>query len=509
MSTVKRPRAGVGAVCHENGVRIEHVTGPLARQAPTIGTLPDDALLQIFGFFADESFGWWHTLVHVCQRWRSIVFAFPRHLNLRLHCTEKTPVRESLDVWPALPIVVMISDYRSDELRRLAVDGVDNIIAALERKDRVCKIDLESLSRSVAEGFVAEMQEPFPELSCLLFGFWDGEAALTLPDSFLGGSAPHLREFSLFDMIRYPALQELLLSARGIVTLRLEGIHYISPAEMVTSLSTLTSLQEFSLSSIESHLGQASPPVTRTILPTLTSLQFAFDSEYVEDFVARVDTPSLQRIEILFFTWHPVEVSQFRLFIHRTVRFNALTKADVVFQDDNDKVKLLLFPATRPGGDTMLQMELALACYPPSSLTQLFRSTFPSLSTVESLDAYEDEDFSSLHGEYSHPAPPFVESMEIAEWAGFLHVFTAVKELRLSKKRAHCVARDLKGHPGQRAVDVLPALQTIFLEPELPEPVLEAIGKFVAARERFGHPVAIGRWERVLDTRRAVNVVNG
>jgi len=83
-----------------------------------------------------------------------------------------------------------------------------------------------------------------------------------------------------------------------------------------------------------------------------------------------------------------------------------------------------------------------------------------------------------------------------------------VKELRLSKKRAHCVARDLQGLPGQRVVDVLPALQTIFLEPEPPEPVLEAIGKFVAARERFGHPVAIGRWERVLDTR-AVNVVNG
>jgi hypothetical protein len=316
--------------------------------------------LKIFGFFADESSEWWHALVHVCQRWRSIVFAFPRHLNLRLRCTEKTPVRESLDVWPALPIIITISDYLGDGLP-VAVDGVDNIIAALERKDRVCKINIGSgiLSRSVSEAFVAEMQEPFPELSHLLLSFWDGEAALTLPDSFLGGSAPRLREFSLFD-IRYPALQEFLLSARGIVTLRLDGIHYISPAEMVTSLSTLTSLQEFSLSFLESHPGQASLPVTRTVLPALTSFQFAFDSEYLEDFVARVDTPLLQSIKILFFTWHPVEVSQFRWFIHRTVQFNALKKADVVFQDDYDKVKLLLSPATRPGGDTMLQMELAL-----------------------------------------------------------------------------------------------------------------------------------------------------
>ena len=48
-----------------------------------------DALLAIFDFYVDEdqeekqSIEAWQTLVHVCRRWRSIIFASPRRLNLR------------------------------------------------------------------------------------------------------------------------------------------------------------------------------------------------------------------------------------------------------------------------------------------------------------------------------------------------------------------------------------------------------------------------------------------
>ena len=72
----------------------------------TISALPDNVLLEIFDFYLDV-FQWihtptgerpvpryedlWHTLVHVCRRWRCVVFASPRRLNLRLLCTEKRP----------------------------------------------------------------------------------------------------------------------------------------------------------------------------------------------------------------------------------------------------------------------------------------------------------------------------------------------------------------------------------------------------------------------------------
>ncbi|KAI0302591.1 hypothetical protein BC826DRAFT_422383 [Russula brevipes] len=205
---------GKGPVCHPKDVEIEHHDGPdsgsPSRQV-TIWTLPDDALLEIFSFFANDSksFHWWHTLVHVCRRWRSIVFASPRHLNLRLFCTQKVPVRKSLDVWPAFPIVISYSPWE-----KVVVGGMDNLIAALERKDRVHEINLAGVSR-----FMAEMQEPFPELSRLDLSSWnDEESSPSLPESLLGGSAPRLREFCLYG-IRFPALREFLLSASGLVKL--------------------------------------------------------------------------------------------------------------------------------------------------------------------------------------------------------------------------------------------------------------------------------------------------
>jgi hypothetical protein len=49
----------------------------------TIGTLPDDVLLEVFCFYMDQSqdIEGWIMLVHVCQSWRNIVFASPRRLN--------------------------------------------------------------------------------------------------------------------------------------------------------------------------------------------------------------------------------------------------------------------------------------------------------------------------------------------------------------------------------------------------------------------------------------------
>ena len=39
----------------------------------------------------------WQSLVHVCRRWRCLVFESPRRLNLRLVCAQGTPARQ-LDV---------------------------------------------------------------------------------------------------------------------------------------------------------------------------------------------------------------------------------------------------------------------------------------------------------------------------------------------------------------------------------------------------------------------------
>ena len=53
----------------------------------TVGALPDDVLLKVDEENDDDGLRQdrWVTLVHVCRRWRCVVFASPRSLGLRLY----------------------------------------------------------------------------------------------------------------------------------------------------------------------------------------------------------------------------------------------------------------------------------------------------------------------------------------------------------------------------------------------------------------------------------------
>ena len=72
--------------------------------------LPDLALLEIFHFYMNdeekERVEAWRPLVHVCRKWRQVVFESPRRLDLWLYCGAGTPVKEKLDIWPHLPIAI-------------------------------------------------------------------------------------------------------------------------------------------------------------------------------------------------------------------------------------------------------------------------------------------------------------------------------------------------------------------------------------------------------------------
>src|SRR6266436_3658615 len=151
--------------------------------------LPDDVLLDIFDFYMDMIPSYWNKteieawqlLVHVCRQWRSLIFRSPRRLNLRLYCTPGTPARDTLDVWPALPLLIRGSITLSS--------GADDIVAALGQTNRVCQVILRDLADREFEKVLAAMQVPFPELTDLRL-LSDGETPPVVVDSFLGGSAP-------------------------------------------------------------------------------------------------------------------------------------------------------------------------------------------------------------------------------------------------------------------------------------------------------------------------------
>jgi hypothetical protein len=132
----------------------------------------------------------WISLVHVCRRWRCVIFGSPRRLNLRLLCTSETTI-ENLDVWPALPLQIECDIYSIDSYTM----NENNIVVALGYRDRVCRIDFRSIIEGAFkwEPISAAMQVPFPALTDLLLHGYDDYTAPIIPDTFLGGSAPRLR----------------------------------------------------------------------------------------------------------------------------------------------------------------------------------------------------------------------------------------------------------------------------------------------------------------------------
>ena len=175
----------------------------------TIDTLPDDVLLYVFDFYVAQASEVedWHTLVHVCRRWRHLVFESPRRLNLRIECTAETPVREKLDIWPPLPIVIFFDQKTVP----------DNIKAALEHHDRVCRIELYFVACN-PEDIIPSLEVPFPMLTDLvlsaLFSFRPFEPD---PSKFLGGGSAHLRSLSFTGSLWIPDLLKLFLSTPNLV----------------------------------------------------------------------------------------------------------------------------------------------------------------------------------------------------------------------------------------------------------------------------------------------------
>ena len=104
---------------------------------------------------------------------------------------------------------------------------------------------------------------------------------------------------------------------------------------------------------------------------------------------------------------------------------------------------------------------------------------------LEDLYAYEDRD----------SQPDWKADIENGVWLQLLHSFTAVKNLYLSEELALHIGPALQELVEGRTMEVLPALQTIFLEGlESSGPVQEGIAKFVAARQVASRPIAVSSW---------------
>jgi hypothetical protein len=446
--------------------------------------LPDDVLLCIFYLVRPEydrlwHLSWWQPLVHVCRRWRGIVFASPNFLELRLVCDPW--IRAGLTaIWPPIPIIIW--NLGNDADRAMPEDY--DFDAAIVHPNRVCEIHLQFASSQLQQ-LASAMEKPFTALVHLaLETFPDSPPALILPDGFLGGSAPRLQSLEL-NRIPFPALPSLL-SATDLVSLTLQDIPrsgYISPEVFVAHLTMLTNLESLNID-FESFLSPPSrrPPLsTRTVFPSLICFQFRGISNYLEDLVSRIDAPLLESISITFCHLLISNIPHLAQFIRRTTRIQTLREAHVDFNHYYLVVQSLPLPLIRDKKSGSI-----ISCvgtdWRVSSLVQFLTSLFPSIFMAEHL---------YIHGTASSLPQDDVEDMQLLE---FSLAFATVKNIYVPVEFAEWFAPILQEHVGETATDVaaLPSLESLCLEDLQPsEPLREALGQFVAARQLIGHPVAI------------------
>ena len=455
----------------------------------TINKLPDEVLIEIFDLYVAYPLpppsykeDTWHTLVHVCRRWRYVVFGSPRRLDLRLLCVNGRLVK-TLDIWPELPIVIHVDDNRICQ-----PPSVTDVISVLKRHDRVCKIYIGTVPNSFLEE-VAMMSEPFPALIELELVSFNPDAPIlpALPDSFLCGSVPSLRRLTLWG-IPFPGIGKLLSSTRDLVTLSLGFFPtsgYISPDSMVAILSALTRLKSLHLKIVHPEFwahgaSQRPPALTRVVLPALTNFDFFGDSKYLEDMVSRIDAP-LECITVAF-SELVFDIPLLRDFIGRTQILNAPYQADISFSNYDARISLF----RRKGDVDFKVLYLEIPCGSSYaqllSLAQAYSSLLPTLPSLEDLGIYESDVWQSQ----------WRCKVEKSHWMELLRLFISVKDLVLDKSVVLSIASALQELVGERVTEILPALQNIFLE-DFPSssPVPEGIGVFIAARELSGRPIVV------------------
>ena len=451
---------------------------PLLDRSTSIEVLPDDVLLIIFGSYRRSSPMRWHRLTHVCRRWRRIVFASPRGLDLRLYCKPGTPVLKMLDCWPALPINVHFKGCQTFDLPTF--EDENNIVAALKHSDHVRSISI-TVTDSLLEG-LRTIELSFPELEDLVLL---GEEFHPMPFPAHLRWGTRLRSLRLTG-ISLTTLPQLLLSSPDLVDLQLYGIvdtRMLSSQTFASALSALTRLQSLSVHFHE-HCRSGFvdiPPFCgeRVVLPALTDLKFRIRDDDLNSFIARIDAPHLADIEIIFFYRRTIDLSAISQFIDRIDMQKSHGRADIISSDCAVSMSL-----TRSRPPTRLLLGITgtylMLDWMLSSMARICDHFSQSLLSVRDL-RIESRD--SSHGRNA-----------ISEkWMEIIRSFSSVGRFHVAGERAAGILQALQPTVGEVTSGALPALTNLYVMGPRTGALHYAIQAIINPRKLSGSPI-VGKY---------------
>ena len=392
----------------------------------------------------------------------------------------RNPFREIVGIWPTIPITILSWN--------LGLGPADEVIAALEHPNRVSRISL-LVNKSQLGESAALMQEPFTVLTHLSITSRCG-IVQSLPDGFLGGSAPSLQQVQLCGIL-YPALPVLLLSASNLVDLRLLNIPptgYIAPETMVSHVAASPKLETLYIgfSDVASFPDLIiSPPITRTVLPALCNFSFSGKFKYLEDFVSRIDAPQLNSISV-YYRQRDIginfDVSQLPKFINRSENLKRSLSQHCKIMVDQDIITLCVGRATSERGNPNPGISVHLVTEEQSlGSANILGFMSPILSDIVhcTIDAMYFMLESGL-------------GRDDLDCLQLLRQLSSLQTLIVLNKIGGIISRVL-GHIDVGTItETLPALQLLCIEEEEEEEEYRhtpSVHMFLAIRRDSGHPV--------------------
>ena len=477
---------------------IVYVIDPCSAGENWIEVLPEDVLLVIFDFYRLYSTKksrrrpWkWHRLAHVCRKWRHVISRSTRRLGLQILCECTAPIGDILDSWPTLPLVVKF--WAGKPLRRRvrrAGFKFGNLMIALRYPDRLYEIDLHVTSSMLAS-IIEVTQKPCQVLEIIRITVKAPTSSSILDCSaFLGGSAPHLREIKLDGVpLPFTQIRQVLLSTNDLVELHLANIPNdvcFSPSDLVTGLSTSAQLKRLT---VDFHSPPFSPPPSMThspprstTLPSLMFLDFHGASEFMEEFVGRIELPALCNIAVRLFNDMLFEIPQFCRFIPC---LNALRPpARVIVIHSVDSVGVYFEAEEHPSENCFFGTSCRQLDWQLSFVTQILSQLSSLLSGVHSLDIRSDE------------LPTGEEDVDSTQWLELLQPFTHVTEVHVREELVPGIVQALAGE--DMTAEVLPELSWLRLDRYRSSPsVMKAAGQFVATRKLSGRPIFLSSGSEV------------
>jgi len=284
------------------------------------------------------------------------------------------------------------------------------------------------------------------------------------------------------------------LSARHLVDLRLANIpnydHFPPAGVMATTLAALTELRtllmefrfEFSIPPSNTIPPPVPVPRTRVVLPSLTNFDYTGLTNYLEVFLAQLDTPRLDNCHIwyLVINLHDFQVPQLSKFIDRTQNHKSFHLKRVRVSSAMRHYVINLYFERVESHDFSLQLTGAMyyrevlhgvAQVLSQFSAVLFNIDHLSITATGTLLRSEDDRY-----------------LDSAACLELLRLFTTAVTLDVSEEWARQVARALEGTTTREMVaELMPSLRSLCLKGE----PAASVARFVALRQRSGRPVTV------------------